>query len=304
MSETISAKPIAGWVILRPQMQALLVIGFLMLGGFIKPALAEIRVHCVGQGPAVYLIGGGPAFTTRNLQPVQDKLAIKHRACRWDMRGVGDNAALPVDSGTSALVQWLRDMQEVLPNERVILWGHSWGALQVLLFARQHPQRVSQLILSAPVDPALLSLEHIEQKRFVHPNINNPVSIDNMGTPLEELHYFRSKIASYFVDGKRGWNYAQGFTRQDANNKLNVRIWDEYRASPVTDGDVKQLADKISGLIHCRDDVLQPEALREYQRLLPTAQHHILPGCAHFPWEENRRAYYRALFASLSIHAH
>ncbi len=276
---------------------------FFMLCSVVTPTLADINVHCKGQGPVVYLIGGGPAFTTWNLQPIQNKLATAHEVCRWDMRGVGDNAALLVESDSSALSQWLRDMQDVLPSEPVILWGHSWGALQVLLFAKQHPQRVIKLILSNPVDPALLSLEHIEQKRFVHPHINNRVSIDDIGTPVEELHIFRSKIASYFADAERGWNYARGFVQHDTNSALNVRIWDEYRTSPLTDTDVQQLAHKISGLIHCRDDVLQPEALYEFQRLLPTLQHHVLTGCAHFPWEENPRAYYRVLFSSLSIDA-
>ena len=71
------------------------------------PAAEEIRVHCRGQGPPVYLIGGGPAFTTWNLQPIQDRLGKGYRVCRWDMRGVGDNARLPVKAEVSALVQWL-----------------------------------------------------------------------------------------------------------------------------------------------------------------------------------------------------
>ncbi len=258
-----------------------------------------MKVHCTGQGPLVYLIGGGPAFTTWNLEPIQKKLATKYKVCRWDMRGVGDNAALPIQSEETALTQWLQDMQNILPKEPVILWGHSWGALQVMLFATQHPQRVSKLILSNPVDPHMLSLENIEQKRFVHPDTENRLSIDDMGTPVEALHNLRSKIASYFTDAEQGWKYAQGFTQNDANNALNVRIWNEYRASPLTDKHVKKLAPKISGLIYCRDDVLQPEALREYQRLLPASQHHILYGCAHFPWEENPADYYEALLSSL-----
>ena len=280
-------------------MRLLPIVALFMLGGVVMPAPADIKVQCEGQGPVVYLIGGGPAFTTWHLQPVQTELAAKYEVCRWDMRGVGDNAAVPLKSDIPALSQWIQDMRNVLPNEPVILWGHSWGALQALLFAQQYPQRVSQLILSNPVDPALLSLEQIERKRFVHPHIERRLSIDDMNTPVEELHHFRSKIASYFIDAERGWNYAQRFTRQDSDSALNVRIWDEYRVSPLTDADVRQLALKISGLIYCRDDVLQPEALDEYRRLLPAAQHQILTACAHFPWEENPRAYYRALFSAL-----
>lgn len=258
-------------------------------------ASEDIQVHCRGQGPSLYLIGGGPAFTTWNLQPIQDRLSDGYRVCRWDMRGVGDDAGLPVKPGVSALAQWLDDMGDVLPPAPVTLWGHSWGALQVLLFARECPERVSRLILSNPVDPALRSLEHIEQKRFVHPENHSRLALEDMGTPAEDLHNLRSKVASYFVDAEQGWAYASAFTRADANNRLNIRIWDDYRQTPLSESDVRRLADKISGLIYCRNDVLQPESLAEYRRLLASEKHHVLDGCAHFPWEESPQAYYAVL---------
>jgi pimeloyl-ACP methyl ester carboxylesterase len=212
------------------------------------------------------------------------------------MRGVGDNAGLPLVTQVSALSQWLTDMHEVLPKQPVILWGHSWGALQVLLYAKRYPERVSKLVLSNPVDPALQSLEHIEHKRFFHAEIEARLKLEDIGTPTEKRHNFRSKIASYFVDARQGWDYASGFSQQDSNNALNVRIWEEYRNVSLTDADIRQLADKISGLIFCRNDVLQPESLTEYRRLLASHKHHVLTGCAHFPWEENADDYYRALF--------
>lgn len=78
-------------------------------------ASEDVQVHCRGRGPSLYLIGGGPAFTTWNLQPIQDRLSDGYRVCRWDMRGVGGNAGLPLKPGVSALAQWLDDMGYVLP---------------------------------------------------------------------------------------------------------------------------------------------------------------------------------------------
>ena len=257
----------------------------------------DIKVHCQGQGPRVYLIGGGPAFTTWNLQPIQNKLSTRYKVCRWDMRGVGDNVGLAVATRRSALSQWIQDMHDVLPEAPVVLWGHSWGALQVLLFAKQYPGRVSKLILSNPVDPALRSHEHIEQNRFIHPDITHRLKLEDIGTSVEQRHSFQSMIASYFIDARQGWEYASGFTQRDSNSSLNVRIWEEYRNSPLADADIRRLADKIGGLIHCQYDVLQPGSLAEYRRLLDKSKHHVLTGCAHYPWEENPDEYYRALFS-------
>jgi len=255
----------------------------------------QLTVHCSGHGVPVYLIGGGPAFTTWNLQPIQKALKDDFKVCRWDMRGVGDNAALPISDQEPVLSQWLDDMDQVLQEEQVILWGHSWGALQVLLYASQHSEHVAHIVLSNPVDPELKSLEHIEQKRFVHPEINGGLSLDEMGTPAEGLHNLRSKIASYFEDAQKGWAYADLFTREDANNVLNVQIWEEYRQSPLSRQDLERIAVKVSGLIYCRADVLQPENEQEYRRLLPGATHQILSACGHFPWEENPDQYFAAL---------
>lgn len=277
----------------------LITAGVILSSCLLSHALADIRIHCRGQGPLVYLIGGGPAFTTWNLEPVQRRLSAHYAVCRWDMRGVGDNAGLALDPEVSALSQWISDMHDVLPQRPVVLWGHSWGALQTLLFAKAYPARVSSLVLSNPVDPALRSLENIEQKRFNHPDVDNRLELEDMGTPAEELHNLRSKIASYFADAGQGWEYASAFTQRDANNSLNVRIWDEYRDTPITDSVVRRLTGKISGLVFCQDDVLQPESLIEYRRLLPANKHHVLTGCAHFPWEENPNDYYAVLFRLL-----
>jgi pimeloyl-ACP methyl ester carboxylesterase len=187
-------------------------------------------------------------------------------------------------------------MHELLPEQPVILWGHSWGALQVLLFAKRYPERVSKLVLSNPVDPALRSLQHIEHKRFFHPEIEARLQLEDIGTPKEKRHNFHSKIASYFVDAGQGWDYAVGFSQKDSNNVLNVRIWEEYRQETLTDPDIRHLADKISGLIYCQNDVLQPENLSEYSRVLTSPKHHVLTGCAHFPWEENPEDYFQILF--------
>ena len=280
-----------------PVRALLRVLGALLLVSGFSTAHADeqLTVHCSGQGHPVYLVGGGPAFTTWNLQPIQNALNKDFKVCRWDMRGVGDNADLPISDQSSALSQWLDDMDQVLQEQQVILWGHSWGALQVLLYASQHPERVAQIVLSNPVDPELKSLEHIEQKRFVHPEINGGLSLDEMGTPAEGLHNLRSKIASYFEDAEKGWLYAELFAREDANNVLNVQIWEEYRQSPLRKHDLERIADKVSGLIYCQADVLQPESEQEYRRLLPDVSHQVLSACGHFSWEESPEQYFSAL---------
>ena len=260
---------------------------------------AQITVDCQGSGQPVYLIGGGPAFTTWNLAPVQKKLADRYKVCRWDMRGVGDNKIPGISRTTPVLTQWIDDMAMVLPQQPVVLWGHSWGALQALLFARRYPERVRALVLNNPVDPGLRSLDNIEFKRYVHPYVESKLDIDEFGTVAEQRHRFRSKIASYFIDAELGWSYSAGFDEEDTNNALNVRIWEEYREMMLTSADLELLAPKISALIFCRQDVLMPENITEYSRMVPAARRHVIEACAHFPWVETPEEFYDILLLTI-----
>jgi len=257
--------------------------------------MSQITVNCQGEGQPVYLIGGGPAFTTWNLEPIQQQLRDHFKVCRWDMRGVGENAQLGFKANTPVLTQWMQDMATVLPRQPVVLWGHSWGALQALLFARHYPDRVKALVLNNPVDPELKSLENIEIKRNVHPYVESKLKIDDIDTPAEQRHRFRSKIASYFMDAEKGWKYSAGFDADDTNNELNVLIWDEYRHMPIKQADLELLSPKISSLIYCEQDVLMPESLELYSKAISLEKHHIINGCAHFPWVESPEEFYDIL---------
>lgn len=266
----------------------------------VNAAMAQIKVDCQGHGEAVFLVGGGPAFTTWNLEPLQRQLRDEYRVCRWDMRGVGDNADIEISDNGPALEQWLQDMLAVLPEQPVVLWGHSWGALQALLFAKYHPQRVKALVLNNPVDPLLASLDNIESKRYVHPGVEARLFIDDIDTPVEQRHRLRSKIASYFIDAELGWSYASGFSTKDANNALNVRIWEEYRNKPLSMRDLRSLEPLISALIFCKQDVLMPENLQTYATVIPADRLNIIEECAHFPWVEAPETFYKALSRSIN----
>ena len=265
----------------------------------VSSADAEIEIDCRGSGQPVYLIGGGPAFSTWNLAPVQQKLAVEYRVCRWDMRGVGENASLTVRQDAPLLKQWLDDMASVLPEQPVVLWGHSWGALQSLLFARDYPQRVRAVVLNNPVDPQLKSLVNIELKRYVHPYVEAQLTLDEMDTPAEQRHRFRSKIASYFMDAELGWAYSAAFNPEDTSNDLNVRIWEEYRDMPLTQEDMDVMAVKIGKVIFCRHDVLMPESRDEYARIVPPEKRHVIEQCAHFPWIESPDEFYDILLDTM-----
>jgi pimeloyl-ACP methyl ester carboxylesterase len=191
-------------------------------------------------------------------------------------------------------------MAMVMPQQPVILWGHSWGALQALLFAKYYPERVKALVLNNPVDPELKSLENIELKRFVHPYIESKLNIEDIDTLAEQRHRFRSKIASYFMDAEKGWAYSEGFDASDTNNELNVQVWEEYRRIQITQTDLESLSPEITMLIYCKQDVLMPESLEVYSRVITPEKLYIINNCGHFPWVESPEEFYQVLIKTMT----
>jgi pimeloyl-ACP methyl ester carboxylesterase len=126
------------------------------------------------------------------------------------------------------------------------------------------------------------------------------LDLDDIGTAAEERQSFRNKIASYFLDGETGWAYSEQFSGADTDNRLNVEIWEDYRRNPLSGADVAALEDKVIGVIQCKHDVLMPETLQEYAKLLASTEQTLLNGCSHFPWVEVPEAYYEALLQSLT----
>ena len=279
-----------------------LLLPIALITGFYSSSAAgeQIVVDCQGSGQPIFLIVGGPAFTSKHLEPIQQQLQHSFNVCRWDMRGVGENAALPIRQDMTVIDQWLLDMAAVLPEQPVLLWGQSWGALQSLLFASRYPERVKAIVLSNPVDAELASIEHIERKRYLHPSVAAKLTLDDMDTDSEQRHRFRSKIASYFVDAETGWDYSAQFDDSDSNSLLNVQVWQEYRQQPLTQEALRQLSPKISAVIYCRQDVLMPENRERYSSSLPSVKHQIMDGCAHFPWVEKPAEYYELLRQSFT----
>lgn len=133
-----------------------------------------IRLHhwAVGAGRAVLVIHGGPGLPFREpLAGLADAQA-RFRFHYYDQRGCGRSTrpfspdpARGFYSNMKALERalglgsQLADIERIrlwLGEERIILVGHSFGALLAALYAAEWPERVAGLVLSAPADLLVL----------------------------------------------------------------------------------------------------------------------------------------------------
>ena len=263
----------------------------------------------------VLLLGGGPGFSSWNLTPIQDHLARNYRVLRMDMRGVGQNNRLgPVPD--NLIDVWITDIENLRQHEQAaqfILIGHSWGALMAQLYAREYPHRVQRLILLNPVDPNLNAMQNLVERIDTKARQAGLISQDSdefemsFYSPTAESvtqHQLSRVLPTYFYDTQQGQEYAKQFGMDDFNMAINHAGWQAYQNRPIQAEFLQTLAqDRAISFISCQQDLLMPESLQAYQTLLPQLHSQVLSECAHFPWEEQPKAFYKALDLALTREA-
>ena len=115
-----------------------------------------VRVREIGRGEPILCIHGGPGMSSGYFFPDPGvwgpglrALADDHRVVAYDQRGCGGSGVPDVEQPL-ALSRHVDDVESVraaLGLERPIVLAHSFGSVLAILFALQHPERVSRLIV-------------------------------------------------------------------------------------------------------------------------------------------------------------
>ncbi len=99
-------------------------------------------------GPTVVVLHGGPGATHNYLRPEWDRLTSVGQVVYYDQRGCGGSTR----RGPYTWQQHLMDLDDLVhkisPTKQVVLAGSSWGSRLALLYAREHPEHVSALVLT------------------------------------------------------------------------------------------------------------------------------------------------------------
>ncbi len=113
-----------------------------------RPNGIELDFEDSGDGPAVFLTHGYSA-TGEMWRPQRTSLDDRYRIVTWDMRGHGRSTS-PDDPSLYSHALCVGDMAAILDDleiERAVIGGLSLGGFLSLDFYRQHPERVTALVI-------------------------------------------------------------------------------------------------------------------------------------------------------------
>ena len=243
----------------------------------------------VGHGPPTVVLHGGPGAHHDYLLPGFDALATGRELIYYDQRGGGRSpVSRDTPVGWQEQVADLEKLRETWALEQLVLAGYSWGGLLALLYAIEHPGRVSRLALVSPA-PAWRGAREQFERRFNERNLAPELQrrrselrasgLRERDPDLYAQRLFELSVAAYFHDPER----ARDLTPFRITGRTQQEVWSslgDYDLRPsLSELDVPAL------VLHGESDVIPIEASRELAQRL-RAGFFALPNSGHVPYVE------------------
>jgi len=127
---------------------------FPMRGRLVDVGGYRLHLYCIGAGNPTVVLSGGFTDTLEQWKEIQPEIARFARVCSFDRAGLGwsDAGPMPRSSGQIA-----KELHTALANAGIpgpyVLVGHSFGGLDMRIFAGQHPNEVAGILLIDSVNP-------------------------------------------------------------------------------------------------------------------------------------------------------
>jgi proline iminopeptidase len=278
----------------------------------------HIRLHHFsdGKGTNILVLHGGPGYPFARplpgLQPLTDNFKFHY----YDQRGCGKSTR-PIEKfatdnfydnmmsadrelGLGAQVADVERIRRILGDEKIILFGHSFGGLIASLYAAEFPGRVKALILVAPADLLVMPSEDgglYEQVRVLLPanqqerygnyiqrllnfgDLMKKSDHDLAVLNLEFVEYYAmaAKVKGFIVpmdislDAVGGWMMTSVF--------LSMGKKHDYRMSMKT-------VQAPTLVIHGEIDLQTETASRNFAGCFPNSKFTVIQHSGHFPFAE------------------
>jgi len=137
-------------------------------GAFFSLETNKIHLHCIGEGSPIIVFDSGVGGSHLDWVNVQSRAGEFTQACSYDRSGYGWSEMGIKPRTSKRIVSELTKILKIAKKEPpYILVGHSFGGLNMQLFARTNPKDVVGLVLIDSI--------HTEQyKRFENAGIEIP----------------------------------------------------------------------------------------------------------------------------------
>jgi pimeloyl-ACP methyl ester carboxylesterase len=108
----------------------------------------SLHIYCIGEGSPTVVIDAGLGDSSLRVRALQESISEFTQACAYDRAGYGWSDAGPEPRTSQQIVDELALLLDGAELEGpFVLVGHSFGGLNVNLFASEHPDLVAGVVL-------------------------------------------------------------------------------------------------------------------------------------------------------------
>jgi len=275
-------------------------------GSFVRDGVI-LHYRTEGSGPPVVFLSGGPGFDVDYMIPVAEFLPASYQRVFFDQRGTGRSVIPDMTADHMTLQHAVEDLEALrisLGQDRLILLGHSWGAMLAMAYAAAHPERVDRLVLIGSGGPTLafaasfqdnirarLRPEDVEAQRYWEEAGKR--GVDPGKAALEAL---RAIVPGYFFDRGKGLEFASQLREGSLHPQVNTLLFQDLAKSyDVRDG-IRRL-DRPVLIVHGHQDPISDRIAADIQSLIPSSTLQFIHRAGHFPWVEQPEEFGRILVA-------
>ena len=286
-------------------------------GYVVTPDGVRLYYQTRGSGRDTLLVlHGGPGLSSAYLAPDLEILARDHTLIHYDQRGGGRSTVL-ADPNRLRLADHIRDVEALREHfklDRVVLLGHSWGAVLAAEYARTYSDHAAKLIL---VD-AMPARATPYMQQFSE---NLRAWMDKtMQARVRELGEARKTASDPIAACKAFWSiFIRGYFANPADTTVLARMRGDVcevppealrnstlvnasALQPLGDWDWRQNFREVQLpvlIIHGEKDPIPVASAAEWRAAFPNASLLIVEGAGHFPHVEQPAAFMRAIEAFL-----
>ncbi len=279
---------------------------------------AQLYVTSLGKGPTVVCLHGGPGNDFNYLVQAVEPLRDEYRFVLFDQRGSLLSPVKPEqvkDLSLKVLVDDLETLRQQLGQDKLVLFGHSFGSFLALAYYQAYPQHVAGLVLAGSLPPQYASLKaYLGGMRTRFAALRNRPAVAEALTaagvpkdiPADKLNS-QQRSTRFRIEGLASFNL------------YHVDRWHQlegggvYYDSAVDDVVGDSFPDRFSILVTLKahpvpitvvqgdSDYTDPgaSAWQAEQASFPEIQVRVVPQASHYSWVDDAEAFDRGLTVGL-----
>lgn len=257
----------------------------------------DVHYRVFGQGDPLLVLGGGPGDAADRYLSLCELLSKNMRCVLVEQRGTGRSTPALKSAGTISLALTLDDLEAVRKQLGLAHWsvlGFSYGGYLASLYAHDHPDSISSLVLldsmglnweglTAFEDNIQCRLWPADLERVKYWSDEGRLKTDFQHTVTEIV---RAKMPGYFFDRQKALQVSQTMKDSDFDFTMGDFIYAEVLARKL---DLARMTNPFAGpvlILHGRQDPGGEGVALALEHYYPRSRLVFIEKAGHYSWIE------------------